>query len=604
MKKNVFLVILTTVLLYPQMLIAGEDDSLRRIMNSQGPYKEKIKAFILYGDKFTLKDFDEAIEISSKGLSLGRKNGDSVAVAGLSRNLGVAHYFKGDYDRAAGYFYHSINLLETTAEKRKLALVYNDLAKLYRKTRDLDRAIMHYNKAQAIFTALNDSAGMAMILNESGVVFEYRKDYEEALNRYRSSMKISEALKDSVGISYALNFIAGVFTLQKKFAEAERYLLQTIAIRKVLRDSFALALAYTDAGAMYAAKGNLARAAEQIHRSNAIADPMGYKELLANNYHELANIAERQGNFPLALLYYQKRSALRDSIFNIQKTQQIEELNARYETAKKERTIQEQRFEITKKNYWIGGIVLLLLLGGLLGWSWSRRRKLATEKRLQAAVMKQQELATKAVIEAEENERQRIAKDLHDSVGQMMSAAKMNLSAFESEIRLETEGQKLSLEKIIALVDDSCREVRSVSHNMMPNALLKNSLASAIREFIDKLDHKALQVHLYTAGLDERLDPNTETVLYRVIQECVNNVIKHSSANKLDISVIRDSDGISATIEDNGKGFDPSDKEKWDGIGLKNIRTRIEYLKGTVDVDSTPGSGTLVALHVPLERNF
>jgi signal transduction histidine kinase len=86
-----------------------------------------------------------------------------------------------------------------------------------------------------------------------------------------------------------------------------------------------------------------------------------------------------------------------------------------------------------------------------------------------------------------------------------------------------------------------------------------------------------------------------------VIQECVNNVIKHAEATSLDIAVIRDKDGISATIEDNGKGFDISDKENFEGIGLKNILTRVEYLKGNVDFDSSPGRGTLVALNVPLD---
>jgi two-component system NarL family sensor kinase len=100
--------------------------------------------------------------------------------------------------------------------------------------------------------------------------------------------------------------------------------------------------------------------------------------------------------------------------------------------------------------------------------------------------------------------------------------------------------------------------------------------------------------------LDERLDANVETVLYRVIQECVNNVIKHSAATTLDISMTRDKEGISATIEDNGKGFDSTDPGKFDGIGLKNIVTRIEYLKGTVEFDSAPGRGTVVSMHVPL----
>jgi signal transduction histidine kinase len=181
-----------------------------------------------------------------------------------------------------------------------------------------------------------------------------------------------------------------------------------------------------------------------------------------------------------------------------------------------------------------------------------------------------------------------------------MSAAKMNLSSIESRLDFNNEEDKIAFEKIVNLVDESCKEVRTVSHNMMPNALLKSGLSSAVKEFIDKIDSRVLQVNLYSEGLNERLDSNVETVLYRVVQECVNNVIKHSGASELDISLIKDADGIAATIEDNGKGFVVADKEKADGIGLKNIRTRIEYLKGTVDFDSAPGRGTLVAIHVPL----
>jgi signal transduction histidine kinase len=162
-------------------------------------------------------------------------------------------------------------------------------------------------------------------------------------------------------------------------------------------------------------------------------------------------------------------------------------------------------------------------------------------------------------------------------------------------LNLKTGEQKLAFENIIQLVDDSCKEVRSVSHNMMPNALLKNNLEAAIREFIYKLDQQVLKVHLYAQGLDERLDSNIETILYRIIQECVNNVIKHSGANTLDITIIKEPGEITATIEDNGKGFDTTDKEKFEGIGLKNMRTRVDYLKGTIDFDSSPGNGTVVA---------
>jgi signal transduction histidine kinase len=134
---------------------------------------------------------------------------------------------------------------------------------------------------------------------------------------------------------------------------------------------------------------------------------------------------------------------------------------------------------------------------------------------------------------------------------------------------------------------------------MMPNILLKSGLAKAIADFIDKIDQRVLKVQLHTEGLNDRIHENIEIVLYRVLQECVNNVIKHAGATHLDISLIHDQDGISVTIEDNGKGFLIDEITDQAGLGLKNMKARVEYLKGEIDFDSTPGTGTLVAIHIP-----
>ncbi|MEI2708342.1 MAG: sensor histidine kinase [Chitinophagaceae bacterium] len=272
---------------------------------------------------------------------------------------------------------------------------------------------------------------------------------------------------------------------------------------------------------------------------------------------------------------------------------------------KKENTISSlelinQKLENTKKSILLTvvGIVSVLLI--LLLYSYYRRYKLKREKQLQVEILAQQELATKAILEAEENERKRIASDLHDGVGQIMSAAKMNLSAMEAEIPFATDEQRKVYEKVLKLVDEGCKEVRSVSHNMMPNALVKAGLASAVKEFVNQIDARVVKTDFYTEGLDNKLEKNVETVLYRIIQECVNNVIKHAKATHLDISLIKDNDGVAVTIEDNGIGFDSSNKNNFNGIGLKNIQTRVEFLKGTVEWNSSVGKGTLVAIHIPI----
>lgn len=598
--KPLFIIISFIPFLF-SVQIEAQTDSLRHVINSNRPYEQQINASIKLVESYQLKNFDSAIIEADKGLKLARKNTDSVAVAQLKHHIGVANYFSGRYDVAAKNFQEAIAILEKDKNNnKKLAPVYNELAKLYRKTKDLDAALENYSKASAIYQSLNDTAGIAMILNESGVVYEYKYDYKEAINRYSLSMHMAEKAGDSLSVSYSLSNIAGVYIIEKKYDLAERNLLRCLRIREWLKDSFAMALVYSDLGAAMNAKGDYKKAFDYLSKSNQLAEKLRYPELLSNNYNELSLAAQRQGDYQRAFEYYNKRTALRDSLFTLEKTKEIQRLNSQYETARKEQMIQSQQTRIRLQNYLFIGLGILILLGVLLALSYYKRYKLKREGQLQAEIIRQQEIKAKAILEAEENERQRIAKDLHDGVGQMMSAAKMNLSAIESELQFTDAAQKKSFEKIIGLVDESCKEVRTVSHIMMPNALLKTNLSNAIHEFVNKLSNKTLQVHVYTEGLDKKLDTNVETVLYRVMQECVHNAIKHAGATRLDISLIRDKEGISGTVEDNGKGFDPADTHKYEGIGLKNIITRIEYLKGTVEFDSSPGRGTVISLHVPI----
>ena len=579
---------------------SGNPDSLRNVINSNGVDKQKIEAYKGLAGGLAIKNFDEGMNAASAGYQLALKAKDSSSMGEFDGLAGSAHYFKGNYDSAASFFYRALNLLKKNTDKKKKAGILNELARLYRKTKDLERATQIYDEAFAIYEDLGDEDGMATILNESGVVFEYKGDYDEAINRYNKSLAVRKKLRDTIGIAYSYNFLGGVFTLQKKFAEAEKYLIQSLELRQKLKDTFAIALSYSDLASMYAEKGEYDKSISQYLQSNEIAARMKYPELLLTNYKYLADIAEKKGDILTSLRFLKQHFSLKDSVYSGEKMKQIEELNARYQSVEKEQQLKLQKAEITKKNYLLGRLSIGVILVFIAGFSFYRKRQVQHTLHLQAELMNQQDMATKAVIVAEETERKRIAAELHDGVGQMMSAVKMNLSSFENEMKFRDEEQKIQFENVISLVDESCSEIRSVSHQMMPNALLKNGLANAIREFIDKIDNRVLRINLHTEGLNERLDSNVETILYRVIQECVNNVIKHSGANVLDISLIKDTDGIAATVEDNGRGFDISDRQKSEGIGLKNLNSRVGFLKGKVDFDSAPGRGTLIAIHVPL----
>ncbi len=285
---------------------------------------------------------------------------------------------------------------------------------------------------------------------------------------------------------------------------------------------------------------------------------------LKQAYGKLAEAYETKKDYVTCLKYYQLYANYKDSIYNEDNAKQMAEMQTKYEVEKKDLELSKNKAEIIAKekqafikNIVIISVVSLLLLLSIVGFLFFRKNQIEQQARLDAEIADQKEIRTKSILEAEEKERRRIAQDLHDGVGQLLSAAKLNLSNLDSKFSGQNEEQKMAMQNALTLVDDSVKEVRAVSHNMMPNTLIKLGLASAVREFITKLGNApTLKVDLEIVGLDSRLDNQIETVLYRVIQEIVNNIIKHANASQISMQLIRHETELSVMIEDNGVGFD------------------------------------------------
>lgn len=590
-------------------------------------------------------EFQTALNNQLNALKIYEQLNSNTGISYSLNNIGILYQNLGLYDDAVKYHEQSIRVKEKINDRYGLSGSYVNLANVYLLREDFPKAQQYYEKAVSITRSLDDKEYLSNALNNVSRFYIRTKKYTEAEPYVKESFMLREKLSDTKGMVSCLINLGDIYIGLSKYDTAEEVLKKANNLGKgVASCKPEMVVLYESFSRLYEKKKMFDKALE-MHKSFVVAKDSIFTDNLSQKFAELEvkyesekkekqiallntdnalkalEIKNQQLEIERNLLdLSQNRLALSEAdlllandkiqiqqkdekilqqkLDSTQKSKDILALQKKTEIQKLE--IANRQLQVTRRNVLLGFLLAVLLLGVMLVFSYYRRHELKQEAKMQVMILKQQEEATRAVLEAEEAERQRIAQDLHDGVGQMMSAAKMNLSAYESNTWFKNEEEKLSFEKIISLVDESCKEVRTVSHNMMPNALLKNSLASAVREFIDKLDHKKLQVHLYTEGLEERLDSNMETVLYRVIQECVNNVIKHADASTLDISVIREKNEITATIDDNGKGFNTSEKGKFDGIGLKNIRTRVEYLKGTVDFDSSPGRGTLVALHIPL----
>jgi two-component system, NarL family, sensor kinase len=588
-------------------------------------------------------DADTALYFARKAHDLAHLSGKEYDILIANLALGRTLIVKGSYDLAIKYFTQVLELSQNKNDTLTAAALNGVGTSQWQQGKHTDALLNHF-KALRIWEVAGNYKGVASSNLHIGMVYQTQEKLPLAEKHVQEAVKILEKNYDPAMQISALHTLANIYGMEGKIKEAFELDKQGIALAEKTKNEFAKALFYDNMGNcyLYGNPPDYKKAIEYFTKTLHIDSSFENRKQMSDSYVNLGGVFIEQKKYAESIPYLQRSAELaqesgfmqgrikalmhlstaykesgqenaaytalqnamkvKDSFTKSNSEAHMAEMEAVYETEKKQQQINLQKVQISKKNYLLAGIALMIVFIMLLVISAWLRVRLKQKARIQQEIMKQQELATKAVLAAEEKERQRIARDLHDGVGQMMSVAKMNLSAFESDLQFSNKDQEEAFEKIINLVDESCREVRNVSHNMMPNALLKNSLSIAIKDFVEKIEKKSLKVRVYTEGLDDRMDSNLEIVLYRVIQECVNNVIKHANASRLDISVLKDKEGISATIEDNGKGFDIGDKDKFEGIGLKNIITRIEYLKGMVDFDSSPGRGTLIALNVPLEQ--
>lgn len=555
---------------------------------------------------FQTADYKQALNYQKSSLAIKIKLKDYVGMAKSYVNLANAFYGLSNYKEAIKDYYLCLKYSEQTQSVNLTTMAYTNLANVFYDLKNYQEAIKINLKAIEIREKLKDYSGLAFSYNNLGVIYRDINEYENAMHYLKKGLNAAQITGNKTMLSYSLSNIGDVYYREGKLDLALEAQQKSLAIQAQLGEKMGMTGSINTIASIYLNQGNLIDAEKYYAKTLSYGTELKNFKILIEANAGLAKVAEAKNDFKGALKFNKQEAIFKDSLLNEENSKQISELETKYETEKKQQQITLlskeniiQKLSISKKNTTIYSIIALLLALAVFLALFYNRYKLKNETRLQSEIIKQQDLSTKAVLSAEENERRRIASDLHDGVGQLFSTVKMNLSGIENQINFKDESSKSNFHKTIALVDESCKEVRSISHQMAPNVLIKSGLVSAVRDFITKVDERKLKINMEVQGLNERIDENVEMVLYRVIQETVNNVIKHAKANRLDIQIIKDLDGLSVMIEDNGVGFDAKNINKDDGLGLKNIISRITYLKGTVDFDSSLGKGTLVSIFIP-----
>jgi two-component system, NarL family, sensor kinase len=502
----------------------------------------------------------------------------------------------------------AIKFYEQANDKRRMANMYVNIANIYQQQYNFKQADKFLRSAEQMAGQLKDSSVFGNVYNTMGILYAEHQQLDSAEKFFLRSTAIREALNDKTSIVWNYSNLGGVYTLKKEPVKALVYFEK--AYKKFAEDSniYGLSSVALNMGEVYMQLKKPVKALEYYQYARKYSAMVNDLDNMENIYTNLSNYYDEMGDLKTAMKYSDSLVVLMDTVYGRRLDESIAEMQTRFDVEKKDLEIAKNKTEMElqdKRNQFKNTVIISILVFFVLLitviWIFYRKKQIEQKAKLAEEIAQQKELRSKAIIEAEEKERRRIAQDLHDGIGQILSAAKLNLSNYQSKAEVKSQEEKDALKNVSDLIDDSVKEVRAVSHNMMPNTLIKLGLASAVREFITKIGNiPNFKVDLEIVGLDKRLPEQTETVFYRVIQEIVNNIIKHSKANHISLQLIKHENEMTVMIEDNGVGFDTGKINEFQGIGLKNIISRIEFLNGRVDFDSTPGHGTNVIIEVPL----
>ena len=531
------------------------------------------------GDILLAKDSTkEAISAYLEALEAWKVSGDpqkQIAIATYYSKISTVYYKLNQFDKALEYdkLSASIFMDGTNEEGQAWSLIYvcDDFAAL----KQLDSSLVYLAKATPIVEKLNISRLNIQYYNKLGQISKLKKDYKAAITYYNKTL--DEAKKEN--------------------------------------DSFQIAASQKIIGLCYEKMGEYNAARKYLESALFIAQQNQYGQQQVETLQELVNVEEKTNNTSLAFAYLKQLFSLKDSLETNASKKAIAEIENKYQAAEKEKEIvqlnadkQTQALSIKQKltlNYFLIGSLGVFLLLGFLGYRNLRhRQQLAKQQhelqqqRIRALEKDKQLVAVDSMLKGQEEERTRLAKDLHDGLGGMLSGVKFSLMNMKSNLIINHENV-IVFERSLDMLDTSIQELRRVAHNMMPEALVKFGLDEALKDYCDNINNaQMLAVKYQSFGLENRVDNTIEIIIYRIIQELLNNIFKHAKATEAVVQLIREADRISIAVEDNGKGFDVKTLDKSKSSGWANIKSRVNYLKGKLDIVSEDNKGTSVNIEV------
>lgn len=522
---------------------------------------------------------DEFMEIIiKKSIPYARLSGDSVQVGKQLQNVGILFFNFFNYKKAAEFYEKALGATLTLDENKQIRLdIFINAAKNEIHLKDLPKARVFLDSARVYVQQFPHATKIIPSYYTTELVY-YKNvgNKKKVLENYNKGMEFSRKYNDKYTIQ-DLNF--GLFDFYNNlgdFKNAKRY----------------LKLSYEN------------------RAFHILQNQVVYQW-------ELAKIESKLGNYKAAYYYMDSLKVTMDSIYQKDVSTKILDLEQQYQTKEKENQIlrletknKQQELAIAKSRWWelaLGaGFVLAVFIAYFLWKLSAKNKKLLIQNDLlhkeELRAMRQQERLSQydSMLQGQEAERSRMAKDLHDGLGGLLAGVKLKLSSIVARAGEAQAGAKNAINDVVRQLDYSVDELRRIAHDMMPESLRFGGLAPALSDLCRYMGTPMVQVVFQNLGIKDNYPDQLRVTVYRVVQELLTNAIKHANATKIILQCSELDNWLFVTVEDNGKGMEQKEEKSKKGLGLVNIQNRISLLNGNIETISQPGEGTTVNIQIPL----
>ena len=622
-------------------VFASPTDSLEYILKT-GTSDEKMLACINLSSHYSTINYRLSRQYASELLRLSLEEKNKIMESKAYNSLGITLMFQNINDSALLYFQKALHLYEEENEEEEAMRVKIRITNVLGVMGKYDEALKLNFECLEYFTKKGDNEAIVSTLHTIGASYGDMQMNDLAIEYYRKELYILETMEKTdftrqhMGSCYsnignslwsenkyieALDYIEKGLSIYKKdkdfyfigmtlllryycyqslnkTEEALQDLEEVENIAQMLNNDYLIHEALVGKGKIYMNRKQYKQAFGNFKQALALIDSTE-KRNMYDIYQQLAEASSYAGTPVETYTFIGKLVEYAKDVFSEEWSQKMTEMEVKYETEKKELRIASLEDE-KRLMTWLGisaGVVLVLGLAALFFlWRFTVQKRQLAEQQIKQLQQEKQLIATQAVLDGETQERTRLARDLHDGLGSMLTGVKLNLELLKRSVVLNPDEVKY-FDNAMSILGNSTLEMRRIAHHLMPDALSRFGLKAALNDFC--ADFPIIEFVWF--GSVERLDDHQlEVMIYRIIHELVNNALKHSGATKIGMNVMHDADYIAFTVYDNGCGFDKEQQTK--GMGLQNIRERVSACNGRLDINTNVDKGTEVNVELRIEN--